>query len=343
MKTLLFIFILFLTTTSAFSQCSINPYIQANYELDAKLLAMRAISNNPQDPDFNNPFLPDSRVEPYLEKLSAIYENPINSPIIDEIFNDFEIHVNQEYNYSIDYKRIVLVVSTSLPWLDSLLNTGISGIDELDNLISTYQLSLVDYNQLNSCSCTHLYLETNFDFLNMYALIDDFENIDDIDYAEVFLSNLSLRFNYTGIPYILYDDWDPNWSENVEVCDIFINEEDEFVFGLYGGDCMAGCVLSEFRYVTVTNDCEVLEARLSIDTAEKHKFKIYPNPAENQVFIESESLNEIIINIYNLIGENVLSRPLKNNFVNVSSLNSGVYMLNIEQDNRTVTKKLIIR
>src|SRR5690606_3087879 len=96
MKNFIFsIFILFVCF-QGYSQCSINPFIQNNYEHDAKFLLLRDILENPNDPDFNNPFINEPRLTPYLEKLSAIYENPDSNPVIDSLFNEFQIHVNPE-------------------------------------------------------------------------------------------------------------------------------------------------------------------------------------------------------------------------------------------------------
>ena len=39
------------------AQCSISPFIQQNYELDAALLVLREIQDDPNDPDYDNPFL----------------------------------------------------------------------------------------------------------------------------------------------------------------------------------------------------------------------------------------------------------------------------------------------
>jgi len=334
---------LFLFAIPVLSQCAVNTYIQDNYEFDAKILALRAIQSNPADPDYDNPFLPDLRVQPYLEKLSAIYENSINSLVIDEIFNDFNIHVNEQYLYHASYKTIVLRVSTSLPWLNDFITTGISGVSELDNLLSMYQLTLSNYNQLNSCACTHLHLETNFDFLNMHALINDFESINDIDFAEATYPNLSYRFNYTGIPYSIYDSWDPDYYENVEACDIFINENNEFVFSLHGGDCIAGCFLSEYRFVEVNDNCEVISARLSLTENKMNSFRVFPNPVVDRLKIQSNNANEIRVSMFDLSGKNILPLQVFKNAINVSTLNSGVYILKIEQNNHTVSKKIVIK
>jgi len=66
-KFLLLIIICFISE-SVWAQYPINPYIQENYSHDARLLALRDMLSNPSDPDFDNPFFPESRAIPYMKK-----------------------------------------------------------------------------------------------------------------------------------------------------------------------------------------------------------------------------------------------------------------------------------
>jgi len=71
--------------------------------------------------------------------------------------------------------------------------------------------------------------------------------------------------------------------------------------------------------------------------------KIYPNPASNNVTVESASIIKHI-NIYDLNGRKVYTVALDQNDVNlnIESLNKGVYMIQIETENGTRTEKLSI-
>lgn len=322
---------------SAVAQCHINTYIEDNYTLDAKILALRDILADSSDPDYDNPFLPEGRVTPYLELLSGIYENPNNDSDIDMLFNDFNFHVNQEYMYPIEYKTLVFRVPTALSWVEGFKNTGISGIPELDNLMTTYQFTVDDFWEFNTCSCTIFFLKTGFDFLNLYALIDDFEVVENVEYADVYVQDFDLRFNYTGIPYTIS-------GEDVSVCDITVQYNTTennylFTFTLYGGDCPAGCTVSETRFVYVDENCQPLSTKENTF----YSFKIYPNPTSD--FVTFSTLNDDSVNVivYNLEGKNILTKALKNKTLDVSNLKQGVYFLRINQGSQTEIKKLVVK
>jgi hypothetical protein len=73
-------------------------------------------------------------------------------------------------------------------------------------------------------------------------------------------------------------------------------------------------------------------------------FKIYPNPTSlGFVNIKGLSSTNVSVAVYDILGKQVKNETLTNNQLNVSNLNSGVYILKITQNNATITKKLVIR
>ena len=341
MKLLILFSVFVLSGFGALSQCQVNPYIEANYTLDANILALRDILADSSDPDYDNPFLPESRVTPYLELLSGIYENPNSDSGIDELFDFFNFHVNQEINYLIEFKTITFSVSTALPWVENFKTTGVSGVPELDNLMDTYQFSIFDFIDFSSSNSTAFFVQTNYEFLNLYALIDDFESITDLNYAEVYPSNvIDYRLNYTGEPYniVTTEETSPALA-----CDIMLSYDSEennylFSFVLYGGDCFAGCTVSETRFFSVDENCQPLSIKENVFDS----FRIYPNPASNLVTFSIVNNNPINVVVYDFNGKNVLSTTLKNKTLNISNLNQGIYFLKINLGNQTEIKKLIV-
>lgn len=69
---------------------------------------------------------------------------------------------------------------------------------------------------------------------------------------------------------------------------------------------------------------------------------IYPNPASDMVNVVSNSLSNKDITITDLLGKTVLTDNV-NQSVNISSLKSGVYMMQITQDGKSATRKLIVK
>ena len=68
---------------------------------------------------------------------------------------------------------------------------------------------------------------------------------------------------------------------------------------------------------------------------------LYPNPSSDKVFLDATQLTISKIQVVNTTGQTV--KTIKNNFgvVEVSDLPSGIYMLKIDTENGTVTKKIV--
>lgn len=79
------------------------------------------------------------------------------------------------------------------------------------------------------------------------------------------------------------------------------------------------------------------------DTKES-TFKLYPNPATNGIVYittPTNSTKEIII--YDVFGEIVLTDRIKIKALNISRLITGVYVLQVTENNETMTRKLIVK
>ncbi|RLD23010.1 MAG: hypothetical protein DRI54_07890 [Bacteroidetes bacterium] len=82
---------------------------------------------------------------------------------------------------------------------------------------------------------------------------------------------------------------------------------------------------------------------LSIDELTILSFKIYPNPAKNEIFISSNNGTEIDeVNIYNQLGQNVIHQNHYNRSLDVSSLMPGIYFVEVVVGNDRIREKLVI-
>lgn len=71
---------------------------------------------------------------------------------------------------------------------------------------------------------------------------------------------------------------------------------------------------------------------------------IYPNPASGQkVYITTKDNKPKIVEIYNVLGKNILSANLAGNELNISSLDPGVYIMKIQEGRSSATRKLVVR
>jgi hypothetical protein len=88
----------------------------------------------------------------------------------------------------------------------------------------------------------------------------------------------------------------------------------------------------------------VAEGTLSINNIDNKlkQISLYPNPTNNTIRLTNFSyLNNTSIKVFNLIGKEVLSIPNSLEIINVSSLEKGIYILNIKSENATKNIKFI--
>lgn len=87
----------------------------------------------------------------------------------------------------------------------------------------------------------------------------------------------------------------------------------------------------------------VLNAALGLDGSNKSSFKIYPNPASNNISIKinnSARINNVLF--YDILGKQV--KKVTNNFedIDLQNLDNGLYFLKIKSNLGEVSKKLIV-
>ena len=73
-------------------------------------------------------------------------------------------------------------------------------------------------------------------------------------------------------------------------------------------------------------------------------FKIYPNPVVNgKLFIQSFNNTDKKVQIYTILGKQILSIFLRGNELNLSRLDSGVYILKVYEKDKISTRKLVVK
>lgn len=73
-------------------------------------------------------------------------------------------------------------------------------------------------------------------------------------------------------------------------------------------------------------------------------FKLYPNPAFNDVvYITTEKNARKEVNVYDVFGEIVLTDRILNKSLNISKLVPGVYVLQVTEESKTITRKLVVK
>ena len=84
---------------------------------------------------------------------------------------------------------------------------------------------------------------------------------------------------------------------------------------------------------------------LSVNQNEALEFSVFPNPASNG-FVNINTTNtsaKTSVSVFNVLGKEVINTILKSDRLDVSNLNAGVYILKLNQNGASTTKKLVIK
>jgi len=91
-----------------------------------------------------------------------------------------------------------------------------------------------------------------------------------------------------------------------------------------------------------SEEVTVADSALSVAQNEISNLRVYPNPANDVLFIESNNQLIDVVSIYSLEGKEVLNINKVQNSVDVSSLTSGIYIIKITSNENVLTRKIII-
>ena len=105
-----------------------------------------------------------------------------------------------------------------------------------------------------------------------------------------------------------------------------------------------GGEFSGARQILPRYDSDVLDATLSVNSFDTTNFSIFPNPT-NTGFVNITTTTNAPVNVvvFDILGKEVISKTIHNNTLNVSNLNAGIYILKLNQNEATVSKKLVIK
>jgi hypothetical protein len=88
------------------------------------------------------------------------------------------------------------------------------------------------------------------------------------------------------------------------------------------------------------NNCAVV----NVPEIEKNNVTVYPNPATNNFTVNLGNDEKANIQLFNILGQQVYSENITGTAqVSVANLNSGVYMLKINQNGKVYTSKVVVK
>ena len=217
-----------------------------------------------------------------------------------------------------------------------------SGLDNLTSIGDFFSL----YN--NSCLTNLTGLENLTSIGGKFSITKNnsltsltaLNNLTSIE-GELFINNNNVLVNLAGLDNInaesisnltIYDNPLLSTCEVQSVCDYLSSPNGDINIH----DNATGCNSQE----EVEYACGVWIPSINSES----KFSIYPNPTENEIFISGKE-GRIIkeINIYNQLGQKVISENRMTNTIDVSKLRQGIYVIELVSNNSRIREKLIIR
>ncbi|TDS12606.1 putative secreted protein (Por secretion system target) [Maribacter caenipelagi] len=73
-------------------------------------------------------------------------------------------------------------------------------------------------------------------------------------------------------------------------------------------------------------------------------FKLYPNPAiADVVYVTTQKNNLKEVRVYDVFGELVLTEKLSAKALNISRLSPGVYVVQVTENEKSITRKLVVK
>jgi hypothetical protein len=94
--------------------------------------------------------------------------------------------------------------------------------------------------------------------------------------------------------------------------------------------------IDELKISTITPSLSVKQNEIS-------GLNMYPNPVtKGTLYITSNSNSDKSVSIFDVLGRQVLNAKVSNNTVNVSNLKGGAYIVKINEEGKTATRKLIV-
>jgi hypothetical protein len=103
-------------------------------------------------------------------------------------------------------------------------------------------------------------------------------------------------------------------------------------------------IVSEFNGTVQVTARNLSDFTLGSKYFEIEGFEMYPNPTSlGYLNISSKSNSKLDVSVFDVLGKQVINETVRNNVLNVSKLNSGIYIMKVSQDDAISTQKLVIK
>lgn len=203
-----------------------------------------------------------------------------------------------------------------------------------------FNLGLSKSNSGTEC----VWSPTEFDFGIQHLIVISYENIGDaVDTNQV--ANLWIDPATSTQPAVTLTQNNPISAVDGTPVKITRSNIDRIKLVQASSSSTPTLVIDEIRVANNWGQALGGDSTLGVAKMEVSKFSVYPNPVtDGKLYISSDSSSEKQVAIYSVLGQKVLETKTANNTeINVSQLAKGAYILNVTEDGKSESKKMIIK
>lgn len=103
--------------------------------------------------------------------------------------------------------------------------------------------------------------------------------------------------------------------------------------------------VSDYGNWMYIDDINISGSSVGFEELSADQFNIFPNPAQDKIYITTEAVNISAIDVKDALGQTVFTMNTKdsNNIISTSALSNGIYFISIHAEDKTYTKKVFIQ
>lgn len=275
-----------------------------------------------------------------ISAISFAQTTNIPDPIFEEALIDLGIDSDGTINGLVLTSDIETIINLNLDHRGIEDLTGLEDFSALEILdVTGNLLTVLDVS--NNIQLKELYCSSDAAGFNMVVSSLNLTNNNNLEilYGEnlVFLETLNLKNGNNAILNITL----PCEFEGVP-CELTelncITVDDEVAATNDDPPYDSWYIAADFFY---SEDCA-----LGVSSQVYNAFSIHPNPAKNELFLNSNNNGNLTLNIFNTAGKLLSTQKLKlenQSSIAISQLATGIYFLNIEDENGNTTIKKFIK
>lgn len=239
------------------------------------------------------------------------------------------------------------------------INKTAIGLERIDSLLFIYgrftHVSTMYSPCVVSWSGTHFYGYGLGTGKNNYSTIKRIKKIDNKMFVAGSFDNAGGMY-LPGVSLGLAELYNNKWciygeAFDNDVLDIVKYNNDRIICGPFrtiNGDSVK--MIAKWVGANYTYSCSIFDISVSSTPEQNiqlHNIKVYPNPIGDFIQISYQSIEnkDLIISIYNAIGQNVFHKSIysSNELIDVQTLQTGMYFIVIQEGDKTLLYKKVIK